>query len=167
MTKRLFHNLYLLLILFGMQLLISQGAMAQAFPSYNCETDFSISTQTFCEQDKLDKIESELKERYQRLLELLQQSSEFYAHKYKDAYYDNFEMPYDVVKEELIKSQVLWQQYVKNECQVVLKMSSRGTAKNILELQCRQNYSHKRLQILNEYFEEVRLDATSLLEMPL
>lgn len=148
-------------------LLVTQIALAQMDSSATCETDFSVPTQTFCEQDKLEKIESEMKERYKRLLELLQQSSEFYAHKYKDAYYDNFEMPYDVVREGLVKSQVLWQQYIQNECNVVLKMSSRGTAKNILELQCLQDYSQKRLKTLNEYFEEVRLDATSLLEMPL
>lgn len=161
-TKKLLQYLQLITLL-----LISQISLVHAFSNTACETDFSVPTQTFCEEEKLGKIENEMKERYQRLLELLQQSSEFYSQKYKDAYYDNFEMPYDVVKEELIKSQVLWQQYIQNECQVVLKMSSRGTAKNILELQCLQDYSQKRLKILNEYFEEVRLDATSLLEMPL
>lgn len=144
-----------------------QVVIAQEINATTCETDFSVPTQTFCEQDKLEKIEANIKESYQRLTELLKQSSEYYTQKYREAYYDNFEMPYDEVTEELIKSQVLWQQYIENECRVVYKMSSRGTAKNILELQCLQDYSKKRLQILNEYLEEVRLDATSLLEMPL
>lgn len=144
-----------------------QFSTAEGIDTALCETDFSVPTQTFCEQDKLDKIDIAIKERYQRLIELLKQSNQYYEQKYRDAYYDNFEMPYEKVKEELIKSQVLWQQYIDNECQVVLKMSSRGTAKNILQLQCLQDYSQKRLKVLEEYWEEVRLDATSLLEMPL
>lgn len=148
-------------------LLILQFTVAQEITPAACETDFSVPTQTFCEQDKLDKIDSEIKEQYQKLIELLKQSHEYYEQKYQNAYYDNFEMPYSKVKDELIKSQVLWQQYIENECQVVLEMSTRGTAKNILQLQCLQDYSQKRLNVLNEYWKEVQLDAMSLLEMPL
>lgn len=148
-------------------MLFTHFSVAQGIDRALCETDFSVPTQTFCEQDKLDNIETAIKKRYQDLIELLKQSDHYYEQKYQEAYYDNFEMPYNQVKETLIKSQVLWQQYVDNECQVVLKMSSRGTAKNILQLQCLQDYAQKRLKVLDEYWEEVRLDATSLLEMPL
>lgn len=167
MTQHCFRFLCLLqwgLLLFTLQLSVGQ---AQVVIQNSCDTDFSIPTQTFCEQDKLDQLDSAVKEQYQRLIELLQQSAEYYAQKYKDAYYDNFEMPYDVVKEELVKSQVLWQQYIDHECHVILKMSARGTAKNIRQLQCLQDYTQKRLKVLREYWEEVQLDATSLLGMPI
>lgn len=113
------------------------------------------------------KFETAMKAQYRQLTDLLQQSAEYYAQKYEDAYYDNFEMPYDQVQKAVIKSQILWQQYVDNECEVVLKMGSRGTAKNILQLQCLQAHTKKRKNELKAYLEEVRLDATSLLEMPL
>lgn len=152
-------------LLLGISLL--PMTIAYSAPNHACDTDFTISTQVFCEQDNLDQINGQMKEQYLRLLELLQQSQEFYTQKYQDAYYDNFEMPYDVVKEELVKSQILWQQYVDNECQVVRKMRARGNTKEILELQCLQDYAQKRLKTLKDYIEEVRLDATSLLKMPL
>ncbi len=147
-------------------LLSTQAISAQEINAETCQTDFSVPIQTLCEQVELDQYETAMKAQYHQLIELLKQSSEYYEQKYRDAYYDNFEMPYDQVQETLIKSQILWQQYIDNECEVILKMSSRGTAKNILQLQCLQEQTQKREKVLSEYLKEVKLDATSLLEMP-
>lgn len=134
--------------------------------SLSCETDFSIATQTLCEQEILEMLEDQLKTLQQKLLSTLSENETYYQEKYQDAFYDNFEMPYQAVKEALIKSQTLWEQYITSECAVIHALSARGTAKNILELQCLQDYSEARTLLLQEYLKEIQLDAESLLQMP-
>lgn len=131
-----------------------------------CETDFSIATQTLCEQEILETHQDQLKTLQQKLLKTLSANETYYQEKYQDAFYDNFEMPYQEVKEALIKSQILWEQYITSECAVIHALSARGTAKNILELQCLQDYSEARILLLQEYLKEIQLDAESLLQMP-
>lgn len=131
-----------------------------------CETDFSIETQTICEQALLEELQDQLKALQQKLLMTLTESESYYQDKYQDAFYDNFEMPYQEVKAALIKSQILWEQYITSECAVVHALSARGSAKNILELQCLQDYSEARILLVQEYLKDIQLDTKSLLKMP-
>ncbi|MHC5225451.1 lysozyme inhibitor LprI family protein [Ignatzschineria sp. LJL83] len=144
----------------------NDSSNTHASHTLSCDTDFSITTQTLCEQTILDTFEDQLKILQQVLLTTLTENEAYYQNKYQDAFYDNFEMPYQEVKEALIKSHIFWEQYISSECAVVHALSARGTARNILELQCLQNYSEARITLLQEYLKEIQLDAESLLQMP-
>lgn len=149
-------------------ILLTSMLAAQPLPSaYECEHNYSSDVQTFCENQKLDEIDQQIARLYQETLSLLDQSMIFYQQKYDHAYYDNYEMPYEAVKNSLIQSQVLWSQYRTSACDVIREMASRGTAKNIIERQCQQRHSKDRYEQLKHHYEEIRLDVTSLLEMPL
>lgn len=134
-------------------------------PKADCSEGMNAENALFCEQEKLETVLSNIDDTYQAILMLLDQSIRFYDSKYQDAYYDNYEMPYLAVKEKIVKSQVLWEQFAKDDCAVIYQMASRGTAKNDLELQCLQDFSRDRLQTLRDYLEEIELDTRTLLEL--
>lgn len=134
-------------------------------PPAECSEGMNSENALCCEQEKLDTVLNNIDDTYQAILILLDRSIRFYDAKYQDAYYDNYEMPYLAVKEKIVKSQVLWEQFAKDDCAVIYQMASRGTAKNDLELQCLQDFSRDRLQTLRDYLEEIELDTRTLLEL--
>lgn len=140
---------------------IIQESPFSTFPE--CSQTLNTHDQHTCESERLNMITEMLDSSYQSMILLLDQSHQHYNAKYQNAYYDNFEMPYLNVKDELIKAQVLWQQYIKSDCSMVFEMSLRGDAKEVLRLECLQDHTQSRLKALLEYRQEIELDIRAFL----
>lgn len=163
--RRYCHLLINTIIIFSPLLLSAHAQIIIPEPASECDQAVSPEAVVFCEQQKLDYLHHDIQNTYQAILTLLDQSISFYESKYENAYYDNYEMPYPIVKESLVKSQVLWEQFTQSQCDMVYQMASRGTARHQLQLQCLQNYAQKRIHTLRDYWQEIDLDANALLEL--
>ena len=160
-------SLYLPICISLLLFLFAQGQVIIPAPASHCDFPENVEDQRFCEQQKLDILQNDVQNTYQAILALLDQSIAFYETKYHDAFYDNYEMPYQTVKETLIKSQVLWEQFTQSQCEVIYQMASRGMARHNLQLQCLQAHYRTRIEKLQDYWKEIDLDATALLELNL
>lgn len=134
-------------------------------PTLNCNLQEDAEKARFCEQEKLDTLQNNVEHLHRAILTLLDESIAFYDAKYSDAFYDNYEMPYQAVKETFVKSQVLWEQFTNSHCELIYQMASRGTSRYSLQLQCLQNYYTARIKTLQNYWQEIDLDTTALLEL--
>ncbi len=131
-----------------------------------CSASLNAIDLESCESERLNMMTELLDTTYHSTISLLDQGHHTYETKYQNAYYDNFEMPYLHVKDELIKAQVLWQQYIRSDCAMIFEMGQRGEAKEILKLECLQDHTQKRLKALQDYQREIELDINAFLNMP-
>lgn len=124
----------------------------------DCIHPISEIESALCEKENEMQLSSQLSMKYHELLQVLDDKAVRYDEKYKDAFFDNYEMPYKEIKIELIKSQALWEQFVESECRLFEKIYIKKNESSLPQHQCMEDQLRKRLLKFEEFLTKIIQD---------
>lgn len=124
----------------------------------DCSNVISDIEAMFCQKQSIEVLEQKLDTAYQSLINLLDEKALQYEKKYKDAFFDNYEMPYKEIKIELIKSQALWKEFVESDCQIAEKMHSKKNDVKQAKDECRRDHIGRRSNLLKGYLTKIKAE---------